>query len=41
MTECVVKVGFWLRAGACPRAGQRPDPWDSATLEAATDAEAP
>ena len=40
MTEYLVKVAFWPRAGACPRAGQRLDPCDSVTVEAATDAEA-
>lgn len=40
MTEYLVKVGFWLRAGACARAGQRPDPWDGVTVDATTDAEA-
>lgn len=40
MTEYLVKVAFWLRAGACPRAGHWPDPWDSVTVEAASDAEA-
>jgi len=35
-----LEVGFLAAAGACPRAGRRPDPGDSVTIEAEADAEA-
>ena len=34
------EVGFLAAAGACPRAGRRPDPGDSVAIEAEADAEA-